>query len=195
MKKIKFNNLVTKVLGSEIFYYKKIDSTQKEIWRRIVTEKIKNGTIIIADVQTQAIGTHGRTWHTSQKGSIAFSLCLFPDCKLENLKTITKDIAKLLVDIFYDFYNVKIDIKNPNDLIINNKKIGGILTETRLNGENIKDLVIGIGINTNKKDFEDDIKDIATSVYNQYKIKVDNIRIITEFCNRFEKYLEREKIK
>ena len=195
MKKIKFNNLVTKVLGSEIFYYKKIDSTQKEIWRRIVTEKIKNGTIIIADVQTQAIGTHGRTWNTSQKGSIAFSLCLFPDCKLENLKTITKDIAKLLVDIFYDFYNVKIDIKSPNDLIINNKKIGGILTETRLNGENVKDLVIGIGINTNKKDFEDDIKDIATSVYNQYKIKVDNIRIITEFCNRFEKYLEREKIK
>ena len=194
MKKIKFNNLVTKVLGSEIFYYKKIDSTQKEIWRRIVTEKIKNGTIIIADVQTQAIGTHGRRWHTSQKGSIAFSLCLFPDCKLENLKTITKDIAKLLVDIFYDFYNVKINIKSPNDLIINNKKIGGILTETRLNGENVKDLVIGIGINTNKKDFEDDIKDIATSVYNQYKIKVDNIRIITEFCNRFEKYLEREKI-
>ena len=194
MKKIKIDKLITKALGSEIFYYKKIDSTQKEIWRRIVAEKIKNGTIIIADVQTSGIGTHGRTWYTSQKGNIAFSFCFFPDCKLENLKTITRDIAEIIVNIFHDFYKIKIDIKEPNDLIINGKKVGGILTETRLNGENVKDLVIGIGINTVKKDFEEDIKDIATSIYKEYKIKIDNIRIITEFCNRFEKYLMREKI-
>ena len=194
MKKIKIKNLVTNVLGSEIFYYKKIDSTQKEIWRRIVTEKIKNGTIVIADKQTSGIGTHGRIWYTSQKGNIAFSFCIFPNCKLENLKTITKDIAKMFVDIFHDFYNIKIDIKDPNDLIINGKKVGGILTETRLNGEIVKDLVIGIGINSSKKDFEDDIKDTATSIYKEYKIKIDNIRVISEFCNRFEKYLEREKI-
>ena len=194
MRKIKLNNLVTKVLGSEMFHYKKIDSTQKEIWRRVVTEKIKNGTLIIADVQTSGIGTHGRKWYTSQKGDIAFSFCIFPNCKPNNLKGITKYIANLLVDIFNDFYKIKIDIKDPNDLIINGKKVGGILTETRLNGENVKDLVIGIGINTSKKNFEDDIKNTATSIYNEYKIKIDNARIITEFCNRFEKYLEREKI-
>ena len=194
MKKIKVDKIVSKVLGSEIFYYKKIDSTQKEIWRRIVSDKIKNGTVIIADVQTTGIGTHGRTWYTSQKGNIAFSFCFFPDCKPENLKNITKDIAKILVNIFYDFYKIKIDIKDPNDLVINGKKVGGILTETRLNGENVKDLVIGIGINTYKKNFEEDIKNIATSVYKEYKIKVDNLRIISEFCNRFEKYLIRKKI-
>ncbi len=194
MKKIKLDKIVSKVLGSEIFYYKKIDSTQKEIWKRIIEDRIKNGTVIIADIQTKGIGTHGRKWYTSQKGNIAFSICFFPDCKLENLKNITKDIAKILVNIFYDFYKIKIEIKDPNDLIINNKKVGGILTETRLNGENVKDLVIGIGINTVKKYFEDDIKDLATSIYKEYKVKIDNVRIISEFCNRFEKYLIREKI-
>ncbi len=194
MKKIKLENLVTKTLGKEVFYYRKIDSTQKEIWRRIVNEKIQNGTMIIADIQTAGIGTHGRTWYTSQKGNIAFSICIFPNCKPENLKNITKAIAEILVDIFKDFYKIDIKIKSPNDLIINRKKVGGILTETRLNGENVKDLVIGIGINITKKDFEEEIKDTATSIYKEFKIKVDNERIITEFCNRFEKFLFRENI-
>ena len=121
MKKIKLEGLVTKKIGCEIFYYKKIDSTQKEIWKRIIDDKIKDGTIIIADVQTSGIGTHGRSWHTS-KNNIAFSFCLFPDCKLEKIKNITKDIAKILVDIFYDFYDINIKIKDPNDLILNGKK-------------------------------------------------------------------------
>ena len=193
MKKINLEGLVTKKIGCEIIYYKKIDSTQKEIWRRIIDSKIKDGTIIMSDVQTSGIGTHGRSWHTS-KNNIAFSFCLFPDCKLENLKNITKDIAKILVDIFYDFYKIKLKIKDPNDLILNGKKVGGILTETRLNGGNVKDLCIGIGINTSKKTFEEDIKDIATSIYKECQIKIDNKRIISEFCNRFEKYLIREKI-
>ena len=171
MKKIKLENLVTKTLGKEVFYYRKIDSTQKEIWRRIVNEKIQNGTMVIADIQTAGIGTHGRTWYTSQKA-----------------------IAEILVDIFKDFYKIDLKIKSPNDLIINRKKVGGILTETRLNGENVKDLVIGIGINITKKDFEEEIKDTATSIYKEFKIKVDNERIITEFCNRFEKFLFRENI-
>lgn len=195
MKKKQLNGLITKSIGKEIYYYKKIDSTQKEIWRRIVNEKIKNGTMIIADIQTAGIGTHGRTWYTSQKGNIAFSFVIFPDCKPENLKNITREIAQIIVDVLFDFYKIKVNIKSPNDLVASGKKLGGILTETRLNGENVKDLVIGIGINTSKKFFEDDIKDTATSIYKEFKIKVDNERIITEFCNRFEKYLIRQNIK
>ena len=193
MKKIKLEGLVTKKIGCEIVYYKKIDSTQRESWRRIIDEKAKDGTIIIADVQTSGLGTHGRSWHTS-KNNIAFSICLFPNCNLERLENITKDIAKLLVNIFYDFYKINLDIKDPNDLILNGKKVGGILTETRLNSEKVKDLCIGIGINTSKKEFEEDIKDIATSIYKEFKIKPNNKRIIAEFCNRFERHLIKEKI-
>lgn len=189
MKKIEIEGLVTKIIGSEIYYYKEIDSTQKEVWRRLEKNNIKNGTIIMADIQTAGVGTHGRTWYTSQKGNIAFSFVFFPNCKAKKLENITTEIAKTFVQIFYDFYKIKLEIKEPNDLILHNKKIGGILTETKLNGENVKEIVIGVGINTAKKKFEDDIKDIATSIYKEYGIKVDNLRIIKEFCNRFERYL------
>ncbi len=194
MKKIKIEGLVTKIIGSEIYYYKKIDSTQKEIWRRIENGKIKNGTIIIADVQTEGIGTHGRTWYTSQEGNIAFSFTFFPNCKAERLANITTEIAKQFVQILYDFYQIKVDIKEPNDLILHNKKIGGILTETKLCGENVKEIVIGVGINTIKRKFEEEIKDTASSIYKECKIKVDSKRIIKEFCNRFERYLIKERI-
>ena len=195
MKKIELDGLVSKVIGKEIYYYDEIDSTQKELWRRIEkNNELKNGTIILSDVQTAGIGTHGRNWYTSQKGNIAFSVVIFPDCIADKLKNITKEIAKFFVDIFYDFYKIKIEIKPPNDLIINKRKVGGILTETKLSGENVKILVIGVGINITKKDFEEDIKYSASSIYKEYKIKVNNDLIISEFCNRFERFLNRENI-
>ena len=194
MKKIEIEGLVTKIIGSEIFYYKEIDSTQKEIWRRLEQGNIKNGTIIMADIQTAGIGTHGRTWHTSSRGNIAFSFVFFPNCKAKKLENVTTEIAKTFVDIFRDFYNIKVEIKSPNDLIVHNKKIGGILTETKLSGEKVKEIVIGVGINTKKEKFEEDIKEIASSISKEYGIKVDNKRIIKEFCNRFERYLLKEKI-
>ncbi len=195
MKKIELDGLVSKVIGKEIYYYDEIDSTQKEVWRRIEGHKeLKNGTIILADVQTAGVGTHGRNWYTSQKGNIAFSIVLFPDCNADKLKNVTKEIAKIFVDIFHDFYKVEIEIKPPNDLIINKRKVGGILTETKLSGENVKILVIGVGINITKKDFEEDIKYSATSISKEYKIKIDNDLIISEFCNRFERFLNRENV-
>ena len=84
---------------------------------------------------------------------------------------------------------VDIDIKLPNDLIINNKKVGGILTETKLQGNRVKDLVIGIGINTNQNEISEEIKDISTSIKNEFNIDIDNYLIISEFCNMLEKRL------
>ena len=82
--------------------------------------------------------------------------------------------------------------KNDKYNIINNKKIGGILTETKIYKEVVKALVIGIGINTNQKEFEGKIKDIASSVSKEFNIKeeIDNDKIIIKFCNIFERKLE-----
>ena len=56
----------------KVFHYKTIDSTQKEIWRRFENGTILDRTMIIADIQTSAIGTHGRVWHTDEENNIAF---------------------------------------------------------------------------------------------------------------------------
>lgn len=184
-------DLKTKFLGREILRFKEIDSTQKEIWRRIENENIRNGNLVISEKQTNGIGTHGRTWHT-YKNNITFSFLVFPNCNIKRLENLTYKIAELLVEIFKDLYDISLEIKIPNDLIIKEKKVGGILTETKLQGEIVKSLVIGIGVNTNNEEFPKELENIATSIKNEFDIEIDNMYIITEFCNRFEEYLEKE---
>ena len=67
-------NLTTKYLGRNFVFYKKLDSTQSEIWRLIENNKIANGQLVMADIQTNGKGTHGRIWHTDEEKNIAFSI-------------------------------------------------------------------------------------------------------------------------
>ena len=186
MYKIVLPKLNTKWLGKETIYYKEIDSTQKEIWRRIENKNIDNGTLILANIQTDGIGTHGRKWYTSQEENIAFSFVIYPNIQIQKIENLTVEIAETLLEVFQKIYSIQLAIKNPNDIIINNKKVGGILAETKLRGEQIECLVIGIGINTNQQKFTKEIENIATSIKNEFHIKVDNLEVITEFCNLFE---------
>ena len=153
-------------------HYEKIDSTQKEVWRRL-----ENEIIISADIQTEGIGTHGRTWYTTQKGNIAFSIGLEPNVPVKNLENLTIEIAEIILEVFDEFYQIKLQIKYPNDIMINNQKVGGILTETKLQGEIVKKIVIGIGINTNNEE-------ISTSIKKEFGITIDNSKVIEELCQR-----------
>lgn len=141
---MQLENLTTKFLGRSITHYNEIDSTQSEVWRRIKESTIKNGELIIADIQTKGIGTHGRKWHTSKKNNIAFSFAIEVNCEVSKLNGITIEIAKTLVDVFKKLYGVLLEIKFPNDLVYHGKKLGGILTETKLKGECVDYVVIGI---------------------------------------------------
>lgn len=183
---MKLKNLKTNFLGRNSIFYKEIDSTQSEVWRLIESNSAPSGTVVIADIQTNGKGTHGRVWHTDEVNNIAFSFFVKMDCNVKELDGITLDIAKIIVEIFKDMYNIDLDIKLPNDIVFGGKKIGGILTETKVYQEMVKFLVVGIGINTGKMQFSDDIIDIATSIKNEFGIDVDVIEFITEFCNRFE---------
>ena len=183
--------MTTQILGNVFEKYEEIDSTQTEIHRRIEKCKIQNGTIIMANRQTNGKGTHGRIWHTDEEKNIAFSYYIETNCKSENLEGITIEIAQILVKIFKEFYGIKLDIKKPNDIMIKDKKVGGILTESKVSSEIVKFLVIGIGINTEKMNFTDDIKNIATSIKKEFGIEVDRKKIITNFCEEFEKTLIR----
>ena len=165
--------------------FSEINSTQKYIHTQINENNIKNGTVVIADVQTDAIGTHGRKWYTN-KNNIAFSLYMEVNQNIRKLEGLTYKIAELLVAIFQEKYNIQLYIKKPNDLMYNGKKVGGILTETKLHNEEVRYIVIGIGINITKQEFNAEIKDIATSIEQEFNINIDRNYIITEFCNRFE---------
>lgn len=192
---MQLSKLRTKVLGRNFKHYEKIDSTQEEIYRLLKNKSIIDGTIIMSDIQTAGKGTHGRIWHTDEKQNIAFSFYVETNCKIEQLDRISIEIAEILVDIFKQKYNIELDIKAPNDIIYKDKKIAGILAESKIDNENVKCLIVGIGINTNKMKFSDDIKNIATSIKKEFEIEVDNLEIISEFCNEFEDVIIRRKIR
>ena len=95
-------------------------------------------------------------------------------------------MAQIILDIFKELYQIELQIKLPNDIFYNGKKVGGILAETKVSGNIVKYIVVGIGVNTCQTKFDAEIKDIATSIKNEFGIDVDRMKIIEEFCNRFE---------
>lgn len=96
----------------------------------------------MADIQTKAKGTHGRIWHTDEGKDIAFSFYIETNCIAKNIEGITIDIAQIMVQIFKEEYNILLDIKFPNDIICKGKKIGGILTESKINRDKCKYIVV-----------------------------------------------------
>ena len=116
-------------------------------------------------------GTHGRIWHTDEENNIAFSFYIKTNCKAKEIEGSTIEIAKTILEVFEEIYKIKLQIKDPNDIVFNGKKIGGILTETKLQGEYVKCIVIGIGINTNQEKFAEEIQTIASSIKKEFNIK------------------------
>lgn len=183
-KDIIIENLNTRSLGSKIIVYDAIDSTQDEI-RRLNPE---SGTVIIAEEQSKGKGTHGRIWHTGNSGkNIALSFILYPNCDISKIANITIIIAKCIVETFKKLYNIELNIKYPNDIVYNGKKIGGILTQTRLRGKIVKNLYVGIGLNILQQQFNTEIIDIATSIKKEFNIDCNREKIIATFFNLFEK--------
>ena len=97
----------TKILGRTCIKFSEINSTQKYIHNQIKENKIQNGTVVIADVQTDAIGTHGRKWYTSTN-NIAFSLYMEINQNVKKLEGLTYKIAEILVQIFQEKYNISL---------------------------------------------------------------------------------------
>ena len=188
---MQLKNLNCNFLGKTFYFYEEIDSTQDEIWRLVDNKKIVNGQLVAANIQTKGKGTHGRVWHTDESDNIAFSFYIEMGKNISSLDGLTYEIAKVITDIFEEKYDISLDIKLPNDIMCNGKKIGGILTEAKVIGNKVKYLVIGVGINTNKSFFANDIKNIATSIKKEFNIEINSFDFISEFCNRFEKNIQR----
>ncbi len=87
-------NLKTNILAKNFIYYEQIDSTQEEIWRLIKANNIKNGTLVMSELQTKGKGTHGRIWHTDEKNNIAFSFYLEMNCNIEKIEGLTLEMAR-----------------------------------------------------------------------------------------------------
>lgn len=179
----------TKEIGKSIEYFEQIDSTHKYA-KKIALENEENGKIIIADIQTAGIGTKGRKWYSGKAKNIAMSIILKPKTTIKQLEGLTIKIANCVKKSIYELYNIDLNIKEPNDLLLNNKKICGILTEISTIGEKINYLIISIGFNVNEDNFSTEIKDIATSLKSECKRDFKREEIIIKFIENLEKEIE-----
>ena len=178
-------NLNTDFLGRNIIYVEEIDSTQDEVKRR--ANELQDGTYIITDKQIKGKGTHDRIWYDRGYENICGSFILKPECDITKINNLTKLIAECIVRTINNLYGIKLDIKEPNDVIYNSKKIAGILTESITYNNIVRSIVIGIGFNVNQTEFQDSIIDIATSLKNETGNDYKREIIISEFFNVFEK--------
>lgn len=185
--------LKTKIIGKNIIFFDEIDSTQTQA-KNLAENGEKNGTMVLAETQTEGFGTHGRKWYSGNNNNISFTVILYPKCSVQKLNHLTKDIAKCVVEAIDKICRIKTNIKDPNDIMLNDKKIGGILTQIITNGENIKYLLIGIGINVNSESFPEDLEKIATSLKKEKGMEFSRENIIAEFCNVFEEYCLKGKV-
>lgn len=154
----KIKNAKTKYIGKEIIYKEELESTQdlaKEIAKK---DNTKSGTIVITDNQTKGKGTKGRVWYVSKDKNITMTILLKPHCNIEVLEGLTTKIAKTIKASIQELYGYMLTIKEPNDLLLNNKKICGILTESSTMDNKVNYLLIGIGFNVNEENFNDEIR-------------------------------------
>lgn len=178
----------TKYLGKKVIYCKMIESTHKNA-KELAKQKVENGTIIIAEQQTGGIGSKGRSWYTG-KSNIAMTIIIYPKCNINELEGLTIKIAKSMQETIKDLYQYNLEIKEPNDLMLNGKKISGILTQVVTQNTEIKYLLISIGFNVNEENFSKETQNIATSLKKEYKKEFERERIIVRFLEILEKNIK-----
>lgn len=181
----KIKNAKTRKIGKEIEYFKEIESTH--LYAKTISEKKNNeGKLLLAEVQTAGIGTKGRNWYTGYGKNIAATIILYPKCSVDKLDNLTIEIAEKIKKAIYELYDYKLEIKKPNDLIFNGRKICGILTEIHSQGEKIKYLLISFGFNVNEDKFSDETKNIATSLRKETGKEFSREEIIVKIIENLE---------
>lgn len=183
------HGLKTEFIGKNIIHFETIDSTNT--YSKSIAMKEPEGTVVISEEQTKGRGRLGRIWDSKAHEGIWMSIILKPDILPYKSTFLTiiagASIAKALNDL-----GIKVGIKWPNDIILNDKKLCGILTELSAEIERINYIVLGIGMNVKNKDFPSDIENIATSLYKEgYEIsRVDIVRsILCELEKNYIRYI------
>jgi BirA family biotin operon repressor/biotin-[acetyl-CoA-carboxylase] ligase len=169
------DNLGTRFIGQRIIYYPSLPSTM-DVAKRQAQKGAKEGTAVIAEEQTAGRGRIRRAW-LSPRGSIALSIILYPEVSYLSYLIMVASLG--VVHAVEKVTGLKPAIKWPNDVLINDKKVCGILVESELKGKRVDYAILGIGINVNLKpsDFPE-IRPLATSLSHELGRQVSQLDVI-----------------
>lgn len=184
------NELNTEYIGKELYVYKEVSSTNT-VAKFLSMNHVKNGTVVISEKQTQAKGRSGKSWE-SPLGGVWLSIILKPDVEQSKFPLITLAtgvaVAKTLEKVGVE----NPEIKWPNDIMINGKKVCGILTEAVAKFNTVENVIIGVGIDANleSSQFPKELQAGTTTLKDELKREGNENLLIKIFLEEFEKISE-----
>lgn len=181
-------------VGREIFFFETIGSTNT-VASEIAAKSVE-GAVVLADTQSKGKGRLGRVWVSPPGVNIYMSIILKPDIRPRDATLITIMSSVACANALRKVTGLNVTIKWPNDLIIQKKKLCGILTELKTERNKIIFAVAGIGINVNAdiNEFAEDVKSIATSLKNETGIVYSRTEIAAETLNEIDRWYKTLKV-
>ena len=180
-------------IGTRVYFAEEVDSTNT--WgKRLAEEGAPHGTLIVADEQTQGRGRRGRSWKSPKGTNISMTLILRPDLEPSRASMLTIVMGLSVAQGLKELLELPIEIKWPNDAVLNGHKLCGILTEMSAQIDYINYVVVGTGINVNLPEIPEDLKEIATSLLIETGHTVNRAEVIgavmRAFARNYESFIE-----
>lgn len=182
------DKLQTKLIGKTIHYFSEVASTN-DLAKEMAAIGAREGTVILAETQTRGKGRFGREWF-SPRGGIWLSTILRPKLSAKDIPKLTLTTSLAVAKTINQLFNLKTEVKWPNDVLINAKKVCGILTEANTREDTTNFVVIGIGINANieLKSLPKQIRENATSLKHELKKEIDREQFLRVLLENMEHY-------
>ena len=180
------DTLNTTYIGKEIHYFREVDSTN-EVAKRLAHEGAPEGTVVIAELQEKGKGRGGKPW-ISPIGGAWMSIILRPDTLPMNAPQLTFTAGVAAAKTIKEEYGLEVGIKWPNDILIENKKVCGILTEISTGKDSIDYIIAGIGIDANV-DLDllpPDLREETTSLKSELEEEISRMILVRKFLENFE---------
>jgi BirA family biotin operon repressor/biotin-[acetyl-CoA-carboxylase] ligase len=178
-----------KYFGHKLYYFTETGSTNDDAFSS-GNEGAPEGTIVIADRQNQGKGRMQRLWHSPSGSNIYTSIILRPQIQLSKSSQIPILAGVAVAETLNSYCPDKVWLKWPNDVLIDGKKVCGILAQMKISTDEIDFIVMGIGINVNlnHEQFPQDIRDIATSLSIETGREVSRLELIISLYENLEKW-------
>ena len=180
--------LMSRVFGRrDYFYYREIDSTNNRALE-LAADGYPEGTVVVAETQTAGRGRRGRTWYSPPRHGLYLSVILRPQLPVREIPRVSLVIGVAVAETLEAAFQLPARIKWPNDILISNRKIAGVLSEVVTGSQGIDCIVTGIGLNINNplQDFPGDLRTAPTSVLAEKETPVSRVRVLQELLMHLE---------
>ncbi len=179
-------DLKTDFIGKKIYYFPEVDSTN-DVAKELAEKGAENGTLIIAQTQRRGKGRNGKKW-ISPLGGVWMSIILRPTINPEKAPQLTLVTGVAVAETLKKQTGLDVKIKWPNDILIDNKKVCGILTEAHAKYNTLDYVIVGIGIDVNMdmELFPQELRKDATSIKEELEMEVYYVELVQRFLEKFE---------